>query len=153
MRVRRRLIAALAAIAAAAAAAGPAAAQQQPQQQPAPRQRQAPPVRAPAAQPAAGAEADYVTRGTGPTCPRAPCSWDVRNAATRERAVVGSLDIAALRLPQARATEFLLDLVEGRFVVRGAVVGGGAQPALRISRIVRVAPGTIATRSGLTGGP
>jgi hypothetical protein len=47
----------------------------------------------------------------------------------------------------------MLDLVEGRFIVRGTVVPGQPQPTLRITRIVRVAPGTIATRSGLTGTP
>jgi hypothetical protein len=77
----------------------------------------------------------------------------VRNAATRTRVVVGRIDIAALRLPQARANEFMLDLVEGRFVVRGAVVAGQPEPTLRVTRIVRVAPGTISTRSGLTGAP
>ncbi len=145
--MRRGLVAPLAALAVLALAA-PAAAQQQQQQR---TQRQPPP---PAAAPApAAGEADYVTRGTGPVCPRAPCSWDVRNAATRARVVVGRIDIAALRLPQARANEFMLDLVEGRFVVRGSVVPGQPQPVLRVTRIVRVAPGTIATRSGLTGAP
>jgi hypothetical protein len=142
-------------LAALLALAAPAAAQQA--QPSAPQQRQpAQPQRAPGAPtapaaPAAG-EIDYVTRGTGAACPRAPCSWDVRNAATRERTVVGRIDIAALHLPQARANDFMLDLVEGRFVVRGSIVAG-QQPGLRITRIVRVAPGTIATRSGLTGTP
>ena len=140
----RRLGAPLAALVVLALAGSAVA--QQPQQQRAPTQQRAP------AAPAAG-EIDYVTRGTGPACPRAPCTWDVRNAATRERVVVGRIDIAALRLPQARANDFMLDLAEGRFVVRGSVVPGQPQPALRITRIVRVAPGTIATRSGLTGTP
>jgi len=121
-------------------------------QQPQRPQGQQPRAPAAPAAPAAG-EIDYVTRGTGAACPRTPCTWDVRNAATRERVVVGRIDIAALRLPQARANDFMLDLAEGRFVVRGAVVPGQPQPALRITRIVRVAPGTIATRSGLTGAP
>jgi len=134
--MRRRPLAALVALGLAFMLAGPLAAQQPQPQRPQGQQQRAP--AAPAA-PAAG-EIDYVTRGTGPACPRAPCTWDVRNAATRERVVVGRIDIAALRLPQARASDFMLDLAEGRFVVRGTVVPGQPQPALRITRIVRVAP-------------
>ena len=158
--MRRCRAAALAALLALAAAhpapaqqAQPQPAQPQPAQpQPAQPQRQQRPPAQPQRAPAGGEGVDYVTRGNGPICPRDPCSWDVRNAATRERVVVGRIDVSALRLPQARASEFMLDLVEGRFVVRGTVVAG-QQPTLRISRIVRVAPGTIATRSGLTGTP
>jgi hypothetical protein len=161
--MRRWLSAPLAALVA-LAQAGPAPAQQSQPQPPPQRQQQQQQQRPqgqpqrPAATPAtpsapAAGEADYITRGTGAACPRAPCSWDVRNAATRERTVAGRIDIAALRLPQARVNDFMLDLMEGRFVVRGTVVPGQPQPSFRITRIVRVAPGTIATRSGLTGTP
>ena len=100
----------------------------------------------------AGAEAEFVTRDNGGRCARAPCPhWDVRNAATRERRTVTRIDLSPLRLNQQAANDLMSDLAEGRFVVRGAIVAGGGQgqaagEALRVTRVVSVTLGTIATR-------
>ncbi|MBL8837490.1 MAG: hypothetical protein JNL66_14655 [Alphaproteobacteria bacterium] len=104
----------------------------------------------PAATPATG-EAEYTTRDNGGRCARPPCPrWDVRNAATRERRTVARIDLSALRLNQQATNDLMADLAEGRFVVRGAIVAAGqGQPAgeaLRVTRVVSVTLGTIATR-------
>lgn len=95
-------------------------------------------------------EAEYTTRDNGGRCARPPCPrWDVRNAATRERRTVARIDLSALRLNQQAANDLMADLAEGRFVVRGNIVAGGQGQqgeALRVSRVVSVTLGTIATR-------
>jgi hypothetical protein len=131
---------------------------------------------------AAGSAAseEYLVYDTGVPCGESEsCGrWVVRNPETGERWSVRNIDITGLRLPPVQVQLLAQDLADGRFVVQGTVEGGNRAAALeqppparrrrgggggrldapvgevmRVTRLVRVAPGTIATRSGLAGGP